>query len=158
MNLTAQTAKNLRDVYHGGNWAGSNLKDNLKDITWQQATTSVFNFNTIAALIFHTNYYVEALIKVLQGGPLDASDKLSFNCPAIASNEDWQNLLDKTWKDAETLARLIEQMPDSALADSFSDGKYGTNFRNLIGNIEHIHYHLGQIALIRKMLLETNIE
>jgi hypothetical protein len=158
MNLTAQIAKHLRDVYFGGNWTASNLKDNLKDVTWEQATTSVFSFNTIATLVFHTNYYVNAIIKVLQGGPLDASDKLSFDCPVIASHEDWQNLLDKTWAAAETLASLIEQMPDSALTENFSDGKYGTNFRNVIGNIEHIHYHLGQIALIRKVVLETNIK
>ena len=37
MKLTSQIAKNLRDVHFGGNWSYSNLKDNLADITWNEA-------------------------------------------------------------------------------------------------------------------------
>jgi hypothetical protein len=48
MNLTEQMAKNLREVYFGGNRTSSNIKDNLADVTWQQATTQVYSFNTIA--------------------------------------------------------------------------------------------------------------
>jgi hypothetical protein len=54
MNLTAQIAKHIRDVHFGGNWTCSNLKDNLADVTWQQATTKVRSFNTIVALVYHT--------------------------------------------------------------------------------------------------------
>jgi hypothetical protein len=38
------------------------------------------------------------------------------------------------------------------LEATFSQKKYGTYYRNLMGVIEHSHYHLGQISLIRKML------
>ena len=152
MNLTEQTAKHLRDVHFGGNWTAVNLKDSLAGITWQQATTKVHSFNTIAALVYHMNYYIGAASKVLQGGPLDAHDKYSFDLPPIQSQNDWEKLLDKTWSDAENFAGMIEKMPESKLAENFSDGKYGTNFRNLNGIIEHIHYHLGQIVLIKKLL------
>ena len=154
MNLTEQTAKHLRDVHFGGNWTAVNLKDSLAGITWQQATTKVHSFNTIAALVYHMNYYIGAASKVLQGGPLDAHDKYSFDLPPIQSQNDWEKLLDKTWSDAENFAGMIEQMPESKLAENFSDGKYGTNYRNLNGIIEHIHYHLGQIVLIKKLLLQ----
>jgi len=33
------------------------------------------------------------------------------------------------------------------------NGKYGNYFRNIVGVIEHIHYHLGQIVLIKKILV-----
>ncbi|MEJ7829346.1 MAG: hypothetical protein WKF91_14145 [Segetibacter sp.] len=39
MNLTGQIAKQFRDVYFGGNWTSVNLKENLADVTWQQAIT-----------------------------------------------------------------------------------------------------------------------
>ena len=32
--------------------------------------------------------------------------------------------------------------------------KYGNYFRNLTGIIEHLHYHLGQIVLIKKLIAE----
>ena len=154
MNLTGQIAKQFRDVHFGGNWTSSSLKDNLKDLTWQQAITQVYSFNTIALLIFHMNYYVDAVMKVLRGGSLDASDKYSFDLPPIRSQADWEKLLDKTWTDAESFASLIEQLPESKLGETFSDEKYGNYYRNIHGIIEHIHYHLGQIVLIKKILLQ----
>jgi len=152
MNLTEQIAKNFRDVHFGGNWTSVNLQDTLKDVSWQQATTKVESFNTIAALVYHMNYYVSVVNKVLQGEPLNASDKYSFDVPPIASNEDWQKLLNKTWTEAETFATLVEQLPVNKLGEDFSDNKYGNYYRNIHGIIEHLHYHLGQIVLIKKLL------
>jgi hypothetical protein len=156
MNLTGQIAKHFREVYFGGNWTSSNLKDNLADVTWQQATTQVYSLNTIATLVYHTNYYVSAVLKVLQGEPLNAHDKYSFDHPPILSQENWKKLLDKTWADAEKFASLIEQLPESKLWEDFSDKKYGNYYRNIHGIIEHNHYHLGQIVLIKKILLQAD--
>ncbi|NRF38303.1 DinB family protein [Pedobacter foliorum] len=156
MNLTIQLAKHLRDVHFGGNWTTSNLKDNLADVNWHQATTHVHSFNTIATLVYHVNYYISAVLKVLQGEPLRASDKYSFDLPPILSQTDWENLLAKTFADAEAFTLLIEQLPEHMLWENFTDEKYGTYYRNIQGIIEHTHYHLGQIALIKKILLQTN--
>ncbi len=155
MNLPSQIAKNFREVYFGGNWTSSNLKDNLADVTWQQATTQVYNLNTIAILVFHISYYVNTVLKVLHGEPLDAHDKYSFDLPPILSQQDWEKLLDNTLSDAEKLAGLIEQLPESKLWENMADEKYGNYYRNFHGIIEHTHYHLGQIALIKKILLQA---
>jgi hypothetical protein len=152
MNLSAHLAKHLREVYFGGNWTSVNLKNSLSGVTWQQATTKVHSLNTIVALVYHINYYIAAVIKVLQGEPLNASDKFSFDHPQINSQEDWGKLLNQTWVDAETFATLVEQVPESKLWENFEDGKYGNYYRNIQGIIEHTHYHLGQIVLIKKLL------
>lgn len=152
MNTSKQIAKHIREIHFGGNWTCVNLKDTLSGITWQQATTPVHTLNTIAKLLYHINYYVGTIIKVLQGGPLDAHDKYSFDCPPIQSQQDWDNLLNKVWADADTLAQLVEQLPDEKLWEDFTDKKYGCYYRNLHGMTEHSHYHLGQIAVIKKIL------
>jgi len=156
MHLPAQIAKHFRDVHFGGNWTSVNLKETLANITWQQAITKVDSLNTIAALVYHMNYYVSAVAKVLQGESLTAKDKYSFDLPPISSQEDWESLVDKFWTDAETFTSLIEQLPESKLEETFVDEKYGTYYRNLHGIVEHIHYHLGQIVLIKKLLLQAN--
>jgi hypothetical protein len=152
MNLSDQTAKHFRDVHFGGNWTTVNLKETLADVSWRQAVTKVDTFNTIAALVYHMNYYVSAVLKVLQGQPLVASDKFSFDLPAIQSEADWESLLHKTWVDAENFASLVEQLPENRYSEIFVDDQYGTYFRNMHGIIEHIHYHLGQIVVIKKLL------
>ena len=110
--------------------------------------------NTIAALVYHINYYVAAVLPVLQGGSLNASDKYSFDLPPIQSEKGWEVLLNKFWHDAENFAKHVEQFPEEKLWDDFSEGKYGNYLRNIQGLIEHTHYHLGQIVLIKKMLTD----
>jgi uncharacterized damage-inducible protein DinB len=153
MSLPAQLAKHLRDVHFGGNWTVVNLREVLSEVTWQQAIAKVESFNTIATLAFHINYFIGVASKVLQGGPLDGNDKLSFDHPPISSQEDWTAMLEKMWADAETFAALIEQVPESRLWETFTDEKYGTYYRNIQGIIEHTHYHLGQMVIIRKLLV-----
>jgi uncharacterized damage-inducible protein DinB len=152
MQVTAQIAKHLREIYFGGNWTTVNLKDTLAAVSWQQATTKVYSFNTIAILVYHINYYINAVLKVLEGGSLNASDKYSFSHPPIQSQQDWEKLLEKSWTEAEKFASLIEQLPESRLGENLADEKYGSYYRNLHGIIEHSHYHLGQIVLIKKIL------
>ena len=152
MNLSEQIAKHFREVFFGGNWTSVNLKDSLAGITWQQATEKVDSLNTIAALVFHIDYYVSVVLKVLQGEPLNAHDKYSFDLPPIRSQEDWQALLDKTWSDAENFISLVEKLPEDRLWENLADEKYGNYYRNLHGIIEHTHYHLGQIVIIKKLL------
>ena len=156
MHLTAHIAKHFRDVHFGGNWTSSSLKDQLTGISWQQATTKVYGLNSIAALVFHMHYYVGAVLKVLEGEPLNASDKYSFDLPPVLSQDDWEKLLADTFADAEKFAGLIEKLPEEKLWEDFSDNKYGNYYRNLQGIIEHIHYHLGQIVVIKKRIMQTN--
>lgn len=156
MTIPEQIAKHLRAVYFGGNWTASNLKDQLADGGWQQATTKVYDFNTIATLVYHVGYFVSAQLKVLRGGPLDAKDIYSFDHPPIPSREDWEKFLEGIWVDAENLALEIEQLPETRLWEDFAgSNKYGNYYRNLHGVIEHIHYHLGQIVLIKKILVQA---
>jgi uncharacterized damage-inducible protein DinB len=152
MTLTNQIAKHFRDVYFGGNWTSVNLRDILADISREEATTKPYNLNSIASLVFHINYYVAPVLKVLQGEALVASDKFSFDVPAITSEEDWQKLVAKVFTEAELLAAQIEKLDEAKLFDDFTDPKYGNYYRNLHGIIEHTHYHLGQISLIKKFL------
>jgi uncharacterized damage-inducible protein DinB len=158
MTLLKQIAKHFRDVYFGGNWTSVNLKDTLADISWEEAITKVHNFNTIAMLVFHINYYVTPVLKVLEGEPLNASDKFSFDSPPITSSDDWQKLVTKALAEAEYFAVQIEQFDEAKLFEDFTDPKYGNYYRNLHGIIEHTHYHLGQISLIKKILNETHAD
>ena len=157
MNLTALIGKQIREVHFGGNWTYVNLRDTLKGVTWQQAIAKIDHLNTIAALVFHINYFTTAVIKVLESGVLTSRDKYSFDLPPIQSGEDWENIINKNWEDAERLAKLVENLPAERLEEDFTDKKYESYYKNIQGIIEHAHYHLGQIVLIKKLILEKEI-
>ena len=155
MSPTTQLAKHVRAIYFEENWTCSNLKDNLTGVTWQEATTQVQAFNTILALVYHMHYYVRVAMKVLEGGSLDGHDKFSFDHPPIRSQQEWERFVEAIWSEAERFAQLVEALPETQLWEDFADKKYGNYYRNIQGIIEHSYYHLGQIALIKKMFKQA---
>lgn len=152
MSICVQLARQIREVYSGGNWTGVNLKDTLSGVTWEQAIQKVASLNTIAALVYHIDYFVAAILPVLEGKPLDAHDKFSFDHPPVTSPPEWDALVATMFANAERLAQHVEQFPEERLWTDFWEKKYGSWYRNITGIIEHTHYHLGQIVVVRKMV------
>lgn len=156
MLLAQQTAKHLREVFFGGNWTCSHAREILADVTWTEATTRIDTLNTVAMLTFHMGYYVSAVLRVLQGEKLNAKDEWSFNHPPIQAQADWDALLEKMWDEVNQAAALLEKLPEEKFGEIFEEEKYGIYYRNIHGLIEHTHYHLGQIALMKKLLRSPN--
>ena len=154
MTLNQQLAQQIRDLFLTGQWIGANinLKAQLEDVDVAMANAKYESLNTIALLTFHLNYYLEGVMNVFKGGALDIKDKYSYDMPPITSQEEWDTMRENIYINAEYFVFLVEQMPTSRLTDDFTDEKYGTFQRNLIGILEHSYYHLGQIVLIKKLL------
>lgn len=154
MNQSQTLANHLRGVFFGGNWTTVNYKDVLTDVSIDMIYEKPWSFyeNTILALTCHVHYYTKIQRQVFQGGPLEGNDAESFMYPHWEKEEDWQNFLDHIWEETETLAEIIESKPESFWEEPFANGQYGNNYKNLAGLIEHAHYHLGQIVLLKKAI------
>ena len=154
MENPKQLARRTREVFLDGKWiANTNILDQLTDLTWTQATHKIGNLNTIAALTFHLNYYLNGVSNVFEGGKLEIRDKFSFDLKPLTSENAWQSLKNELLGNAERFAQLVEKMTLDKLNEGFVDEKYGTYRRNIEGIIEHAYYHLGQISLLKKMVL-----
>ena len=150
-------AQRLREVFLDGKWiANTNYYEQISDISWKDAIVKINQLNSIALLTFHINYYLEGLIQVLNGGVLEISDRYSFDMPLINTDKEWSDLKDRFLKNAATFSNKVAELDDTILDQSFVDEKYGTYLRNIEAVIEHSYYHLGQLVLIKKMILNTS--
>lgn len=155
MNRNLTLASRLREVLLNGHWiANTNYKEQILAVNWQQATQQFDHLNTIAALTYHVNYYLAGLLNAFENGKLTISDKFSFDLPPVQSEEDWQKLVTEFLNNSERFADKVEQMEDSIFDQPFIDERYGSYLRNIEGVIEHSYYHLGQISLLRKMIMQ----
>lgn len=153
--MNQDLANRLQEVLLNGKWiANTNFLEQIKSINWKQAITKIENINTIALLTFHINYYLKGLINVFEGGSLDIKDKFSFDMPDIQNEVDWLNLVLDFQKNAEQFIIHIEKMDDDTLLKPFVKQEYGSYLRNIEAQIEHSYYHLGQISLIKKIILQ----
>jgi uncharacterized damage-inducible protein DinB len=157
MKSTDEISKRFREVILNGTWvANTNYKQQLAGLNWEMATAKVYTLNTIAVLAQHIHYYIIGIKNVFKGGSLEIKDKYSFDFPPIRSQDEWEKFLTKFFNDAEEFAVLIEQMPEEKLKEIFVDERYGTYQRNIEGMIEHSYYHLGQIVMIKKILINSS--
>lgn len=153
--MTNNLANRLREVLLDGKWiANTNLKEQLTSVSWQQAIQKVENLNTIALLTFHINYYLKGLVHVFEGGNLEIKDQYSFDMLEITSESDWNNLVNEFLINAENFINHVEQMDDNLLNQPFVKEEYGSYFRNIEAQIEHSYYHLGQISLLKKLIVK----
>ena len=154
MNRNSTIAARLSEVLLDGTWtANTNFKMQLQDLSWLQATQKVGSLNSIAMLTFHINYYLEGLLRAFQTGKLEISDRYSFDMPEIKSADDWNELRTDFLHHATQFVLKVEQLEDDVFDQPFLDEKYGTWLRNIEGVIEHCYYHLGQISLIKKLIV-----
>ena len=157
MTRSTSLAHRLQEVLLDGLWiANTNCKQQIESVTWQQATQKPGNLNSIAALTFHLNYYLAGILNVFNGGTLDIKDQYSFDLPPIQSEADWKDLTSEFITNANEFIHHTKNMSDRKLDEVFVDEKYGTYMRNIEGVIEHSYYHLGQISLIKKLVIEYN--
>tara|TARA_R110000782_G_scaffold251934_1_gene339602 strand:- start:60649 stop:61125 length:477 start_codon:yes stop_codon:yes gene_type:complete len=157
MERNKYLANRLNEVLLNGYWiANTNYKSQIESVTWQQATLKIGSLNTIASLVFHVNYYLAGLLNVFKGGELEIRDKYSFDIQPIESEADWKRLMNEFLLNSEEFIKEVANMADSKLDKPFVDEKYGTYLRNIEGIIEHSYYHLGQLSLIKKIILEND--
>lgn len=153
MTDTQYLADRLREVLLTGKWVvGTNFREQLEDLTWEEATQKLENFNTISSITFHINYYLAGVMEVFKGGELMIRDKYSFDAPEIKNENDWKQRKDKLVKDSEDFIQLIEDMDPRRLMDVFVKEAYGSYYRTVDVIIEHTYYHLGQIVLLKKKI------
>ena len=154
MENAQQLAARLREVILNGRWiANTNYLDQLTDISFEQANMKIGGLNTIALLTFHINYYISGVAYFFKTGNLEIHDKYSFDMQPINSEENWLRLKNDLYEQTEQLAQHISNFSDSQLEMVFVDEKYGNYRRNIEALIEHAYYHLGQITLIKKMVV-----
>lgn len=153
--MNKDLANRLKEVLLNGKWiANTNFKQEITNISWEQAIEKVETLNTIAMLTFHVNYYIKGLLNVFEGGNLEIKDKFSFDMPEITSETDWLNLVDEFVNNAEKFINHVEKMDNNLLNQSFVNEAYGSYVRNIEAQIEHSYYHLGQVSLIKKLIIQ----
>ena len=155
MDHSAKLSKHFKAVHFGGNWSDSNLKEVLIDVTLEEALTKIGSLNTILALTFHLKYYVDGVLSVLEGGALTIRDKFSYDHPDLKDEHEWQAFLEEFWEAANRFGQQVGMLNPLQIEADFSDPKYGDYFSNILGIIEHQHYHLGQIVLLKKLIRHT---
>ena len=152
MKLTNFIAQHIIDVHVGDNWTDVNIKNTLQNISLKEAVTVTnSSANTIAALLHHITFYNEVVLERLKGNTPIISNANGFDVPVLTKENDWMELQEKNYQSAQNLAEAVKQFPEEKLFEPVIANS-STVYKTLHGVIEHTHYHLGQIVIIKNLV------
>jgi hypothetical protein len=155
MLLAEAIAQHVLDVHEGNNWTEVDLAHTLHDVTLAEATTqTAASPNTIAALVQHLAFWNRVMARRAQGMGTEIGPANGFDVPPLRTHADWLALQAELWQSAHELAAAIRQVPEAKLAEPILLG-YSTAYKNLQGAVEHLHYHLGQLVLLKNLVRST---
>lgn len=152
MDILALIARHVLDVHEGGNWTDVNVKETIRDITLKEAVMHTqASPNTIAAVLHHLTYWNRVMVQRINGVRVAIPDSNGFETPPLNSEEDWQQLKEDNTASAHELSTAIKSFDEKRLEEPIIEG-YSSGYKNMQGTVEHIHYHLGQLVILKHLV------
>lgn len=152
MKITYLIADHIKEIYEGNNWTDVSIIQTIKDINWQQAQQKTnASANTIASLLHHLHYWNGIMMQRLKGSNPLVPETNGFDVDELQNENDWIALKDKTHGSFLQLSDLIKVFPEEKLEETYSFGK-SSFYKNFQGAVEHAHYHLGQMVIIKNLI------
>ncbi len=147
-------AELLRQTYDGQPWYGPSLKENLTGVTAEIAfSKSTGGAHTISVIVDHIAFWMEVVMKRLDGKKAEPSPEEDWLTTSVMTKESWE----KSIKRLDTaFGDLVERIGKLTLyqLESVVSGKNYDIYTMLHGVIDHIVYHSGQIAILRKNMIQ----
>lgn len=152
MNIPFQIAQHLLQVTEGDNWTDVNIADTIKDVSVEEAThRTEASPNTIASLLHHLSYWNRVMIQRINGIKPEIPESNGYDVPILKTDQAWGNLKKDHFASAHELADAIRKVDEARLEEPILP-EYSSVYKNLQGTVEHVHYHLGQIVIIKKLV------
>jgi hypothetical protein len=145
---TARIADQVRRMYGGSAWHGPALKQLLAEVTEQQAAARpIPNAHTIWEIVLHTAAWLRIARERLSATQT-RDHTAEENWPAVTGS--WPDALATLEREQHELDNAILAFPDERLGAPAPASEPQTFYILLHGVVQHIAYHAGQIALLKK--------
>ena len=147
----------FRRAFEGEAWHGPSVLALLEGVTAEQAAAHpIPGAHSIWELTLHIAAWESACLRRLQGDPAQLSDEEDWRPLSDTSEAAWENtkkyLIDNHRQLLEAIVTLDEARLNEPIITS-SSTPYSTVYVTLHGGVQHDLYHAGQIAMLKKTLV-----
>ncbi len=154
MNELEHHSDTIRRAFEGEAWHGPALSEILQGITAEQAARPQGKTHSIWELTEHIIAWLDIVRRRLEGERLtdeDISWDDNWPPPPAFTDENWHATVDRARIASERLSESVLRFRSDAL-DQTVPGKDYTFAVMLHGAAQHVLYHAGQIAILKKLL------
>lgn len=149
MNVCKHLAAELERALEGGAWHGSSWRELLEETPFEVAAARpVAGAHTIAEIVHHSVTWQEVVRQRLLGEAPQVSDDENWPATAITDEDAWVALRAKLLATGRALGEAVAAFPVERLHEK-RPGVDGTWFELILGQLQHMLYHAGQIPMLR---------
>ncbi len=128
---------------------GVNIVNTLADVSYEEAAViTPISPNSISMLLHHISFWNRVVALRAKGIKPVINDANGFDAPQLLSERDWEELKKDNILSSQELAVAIKDF-DEAILDEPILPKHSSAYSNFQGQVEHVHYHLGQIVMLK---------
>jgi uncharacterized damage-inducible protein DinB len=140
----------LNRAFDGEAWHGPALMEILDDADARTAVARPINkAHCIWELVIHLAGWEQVVSRRLQGQPATLTDAQNFGHLEKTTEQAWQSTITMLRQNHAELIKLVSALPESRLADRVPGKDYDVRFM-LYGAVQHVAYHAGQIAVLKR--------
>lgn len=144
----ARIANQLRRIYYGNAWHGPALKEILADVSEERARAhAVAGAHSIWELALHITAWIRIARERLSATAV-RDHTAEENWPPVTST--WESALADLDEEERRLEEAILAFPEERLNEPAPATEAQTFYILLHGVVQHIAYHAGQIAILKK--------
>lgn len=149
---TERIRSQLRNAIEGGAWHGPSLKEIVGDMRAHEAAQRpLAGVHSPWEIVLHTIVWLETVDRRLRGVGLELTAEEDWPAVSEETQSAWSELLDRLDQAHGSLQRTLAGQDDQALGDRVVGKEYDRYFM-LHGTVQHVLYHSGQVALLKKAL------
>jgi len=150
MNESERLAEQLHRALHGNAWHGPSWREVLADVTRDTALCRpVPEAHEIAAIVLHTITWHDAVRRWLGGKAPEVGTAEDWPAVDLPDEASWSAAVDRLFETGDALVERIRAFPAERLGER-RPGVDGTWYELLAGELQHVSYHAGQAALLKK--------
>ncbi len=151
---TVNEVKRIEDqfsrAFSGEAWYGDSLSEILADVTAEKAVArSVFNVHSIMEIVLHITFTQDIMRRRIEGEDIAIAGGEDLFLIESAGEAEWNNALEELEASHKKLRDVIQKLGEEDLHKKVINQEHTIYFLTE-GLIQHLVYHAGQIAILKK--------
>jgi hypothetical protein len=150
MNESERLGSQLERALNGGAWHGPSWREALDGVTLKSALhRPIPEAHNIAEIVLHATTWHDVVRRRLEGESPQVSDAEDWPAASFADDAAWGAAVARLFETARSLREAVDHFPEQRLTE-WRPGLDDTWFGTIAGELQHVLYHAGQIAILRK--------
>jgi hypothetical protein len=163
MNESQRIANQLHRALSGGvngvpdAWHGPSWGEVLEGVTREAAThRPIPDAHTIAEIVMHAAAWHDIVRQRLEGQSPEVTDSTNWPPAAFTDETQWSAAVERLFTTGAALEKTIEDFPEKRLHEK-RPSVDGTWYELIIGGLQHVLYHAGQVGVLRKAQARVSV-